>query len=173
MLTLDKIYHARYVLKQVIRETDLIHAPKINPESEIFLKTENLQITGSFKVRGAYYKISQLSDEEKLKALSLVRQVTTLRVLHLPLQKMVSNLLSACQTVLRYQRLRQQKITVQRFVSLTAFTTMLTLRLSGFVMKKDIHLFTRLMTKTLLQVRVLSDLNLLNSFLIWTQLLCR
>ncbi|MCI1269763.1 MAG: threonine ammonia-lyase [Ruminococcus sp.] len=67
MLTLDKIYHARYVLKQVIRETDLIHAPKINPESEIFLKTENLQITGSFKVRGAYYKISQLSDEEKAK----------------------------------------------------------------------------------------------------------
>lgn len=65
MLTLDKIYHARYVLKQVIRETDIIYAPNINPESEIFLKTENLQITGSFKVRGAYYKMSQLSDEEK------------------------------------------------------------------------------------------------------------
>lgn len=65
MLTLDKIYHARYVLKQVIRETDIIHAPNINPESEIYLKTENLQITGSFKVRGAYYKMSQLSDEEK------------------------------------------------------------------------------------------------------------
>lgn len=65
MLTLDKIYHARYVLKQVIRETDVIHAPKINPESDIYLKTENLQITGSFKVRGAYYKMSQLSDEEK------------------------------------------------------------------------------------------------------------
>lgn len=67
MLTLDKIYHASYVLKNVIRKTDLIHAPKINPESDIYLKTENLQITGSFKVRGAYYKISQLSDEEKTK----------------------------------------------------------------------------------------------------------
>ena len=65
MLTLDKIYHAKYILKSVIRETDVIHAPKINPDSEIFLKTENLQITGSFKVRGAYYKMSQLSDEEK------------------------------------------------------------------------------------------------------------
>ncbi len=65
MLTLDKIYQAKYVLKQVIRETDIIHAPNINPESEIYLKTENLQITGSFKVRGAYYKMSQLSDEEK------------------------------------------------------------------------------------------------------------
>ena len=67
MLTLDKVYHAGFVLKDVIRKTDLIHAPKINSESDIYLKTENLQITGSFKVRGAYYKISQLSDEEKSK----------------------------------------------------------------------------------------------------------
>ncbi len=67
MLTLDKVYHAKYILKQVIRETDVIYAPKINPESEIYLKTENLQITGSFKVRGAYYKMTQLSDEEKSK----------------------------------------------------------------------------------------------------------
>ena len=67
MLTLDKIYHAKYILKQVIRETDLIHAPKVNPDCQLYLKTENLQITGSFKVRGAYYKISQLSDEEKAK----------------------------------------------------------------------------------------------------------
>ena len=64
-MTLDKIYHASYVLKDVIRKTDLIYAPNINTESQIYLKTENLQITGSFKVRGAYYKISQLSDEEK------------------------------------------------------------------------------------------------------------
>ena len=65
MLTLDKVYQAKYILDKVIRQTDIIPAPKIDPESQIFLKTENLQITGSFKVRGAYYKISQLSDEEK------------------------------------------------------------------------------------------------------------
>lgn len=65
MLTLDKIYHAKYVLSEVIRDTDMIYAPHINEESEIYLKTENLQITGSFKVRGAYYKMSQLSAEEK------------------------------------------------------------------------------------------------------------
>ncbi len=65
MITLDKIYHARYVLRDVIRSTDVIYAPHINEESQIYLKTENLQITGSFKVRGAYYKISQLSEEEK------------------------------------------------------------------------------------------------------------
>ena len=67
MLTLDKIYHAAYVLQNVIRRTDLISAPKINPESNIYLKPENLQLTGSFKVRGSYYKISQLSEEEKAK----------------------------------------------------------------------------------------------------------
>ena len=66
MLTLDKVYKASHVLKEVIRETDLIKAPKINKEAEVYLKTENLQVTGSFKVRGAYFKISQLSDEEKL-----------------------------------------------------------------------------------------------------------
>ena len=67
MLTLDKIYHAAYVLRDVVRKTDLILAPHLNPDCELYLKTENLQTTGSFKVRGAYYKISQLSDEEKSK----------------------------------------------------------------------------------------------------------
>ena len=65
MLTLDKIYHASFVLKNVIRKTDVIYAPHINEEAEIYLKTENLQTTGSFKVRGAYYKMSQLTAEEK------------------------------------------------------------------------------------------------------------
>ncbi len=67
MLTLDKIYHASYVLKEVIRPTDMIKATNISSDSEIYLKTENLQITGAFKARGAYYKISQLTDEEKSK----------------------------------------------------------------------------------------------------------
>ena len=65
MLQLDAIYKAAHVLKEVVRRTDLIYAPQINPESTVYLKPENLQLTGSFKVRGAYYKISQLSDEEK------------------------------------------------------------------------------------------------------------
>ena len=67
MLNLDDFYRARYVLGKVIRRTDLIAAPKINTEGEIFLKPENLQVTGSFKLRGACYKISQLGDEEKAK----------------------------------------------------------------------------------------------------------
>ena len=67
MLTLDKIYQAAYVLKDVVRETALVPSPKINPKSEVYLKTENLQLTGSFKVRGAGFMISQLSKEEKEK----------------------------------------------------------------------------------------------------------
>lgn len=65
MLTLDSVYKAAHKLKEVIRTTDLIYAPKIRSDCKVYLKTENLQVTGSFKVRGAYYKISQLSDEEK------------------------------------------------------------------------------------------------------------
>lgn len=65
MLTLDNIYRASHVLKEVIRPTDLIFAPGINPDCKVYLKPENLQVTGSFKVRGAYYKISQLTEEEK------------------------------------------------------------------------------------------------------------
>ena len=65
MLTLDNVYRASYVLRDVVRKTDIIYAPKLNPGTEIYLKTENLQITGSFKVRGSYYKMSRLSDDEK------------------------------------------------------------------------------------------------------------
>lgn len=67
MLTLDKIYHAAYVLKDVVRHTELVKAPTINPSADIYLKPENLQVTGSFKVRGSGYMISQLTDEEKKK----------------------------------------------------------------------------------------------------------
>ena len=67
MLTLDKVYHAAYVLKNVVRTTKLITSNKINSDCQVYLKPENLQITGSFKVRGAYYKISQLAEDEKKK----------------------------------------------------------------------------------------------------------
>lgn len=65
MLTLDKIYHAAYVLKPVARKTDVIYAAKLSQGYDLYLKTENLQLTGSFKLRGAYYKISQLNEEQR------------------------------------------------------------------------------------------------------------
>ncbi|MBR2623407.1 MAG: threonine ammonia-lyase [Clostridia bacterium] len=65
MLTIDNVYRANNVLKNVVRKTDVIYAPKLKTGVELYLKTENLQITGSFKVRGAYYKMTKLSAEEK------------------------------------------------------------------------------------------------------------
>ena len=65
MLTIDNVYRARNALNGVARKTDVIYAPKLCKDAEVYLKTENLQVTGSFKVRGAYYKMTCLSEEEK------------------------------------------------------------------------------------------------------------
>lgn len=65
MLELSEIYKASRVLKGVARRTPIMYASRLNPEANVYLKCENLQNTGSFKLRGAYYKISQLTDEEK------------------------------------------------------------------------------------------------------------
>ncbi len=67
MLTLDMVFDAQRVLKNIVRETDLVKTYGIAHDCELYLKPENLQITGSFKVRGAGYKIAKLSDEEKSK----------------------------------------------------------------------------------------------------------
>ena len=67
MLSLDKVFNAQMVLKNIIRETNVVRAYGIAPACELYLKPENLQITGSFKVRGSAYKIAMLSEEEKAK----------------------------------------------------------------------------------------------------------
>ena len=64
-LSLDRIYQAAFTLKDVARKTDLIYSPHFSGKNQVYFKTENLQVTGSFKLRGAYFKISKLSDEEK------------------------------------------------------------------------------------------------------------
>ncbi len=64
-LEINEVLNAQRVLSGVARHTALVAAPQVNPEADVWLKTENLQLTGSFKLRGAYYKISQLSPEEK------------------------------------------------------------------------------------------------------------
>ncbi len=65
MLTLDKVFHASVVLKDIVRKTTVVSAPGIAPDCDLYLKPENLQHTGSFKLRGSGYKIAMLSDEEK------------------------------------------------------------------------------------------------------------
>ena len=53
MLTLQKIKDAQKTIASDIRKTDLLLATKIPSQNQIYLKTENLQVTGSFKARGA------------------------------------------------------------------------------------------------------------------------
>ncbi|MBQ7295736.1 MAG: threonine ammonia-lyase [Clostridia bacterium] len=67
MLSLSKVFNAQTVLKSIIRETNVVRAHGIAPDCKLYLKPENLQFTGSFKVRGAAYKIAMLSEEEKKK----------------------------------------------------------------------------------------------------------
>ncbi|MGI6336028.1 MAG: threonine ammonia-lyase [Eubacteriales bacterium] len=65
MLSLDKVFNAQTVLKSIIRETQLVRAHGIAHNCELYLKPENLQITGSFKVRGSAYRIAMLTEDEK------------------------------------------------------------------------------------------------------------
>lgn len=67
MVTIDKIFHASVVLKDIIRPTPLAKAYGIAEDCELYLKPECLQKTGSFKLRGSGYKIAMLSEEEKQK----------------------------------------------------------------------------------------------------------
>ncbi len=65
LLPLEKVYDAKCVLDKIARKTALIHSGFLSRKNNIYLKSENLQLTGSFKLRGAYYKISKLSDDQK------------------------------------------------------------------------------------------------------------
>ncbi|KXG75192.1 L-threonine ammonia-lyase [Fervidicola ferrireducens] len=67
MLTLEQIKEAREVLKNVVYKTGLVHNTTLSEMSgnNVYLKMENLQKTGSFKIRGAYNKIAHLTEEEK------------------------------------------------------------------------------------------------------------
>ncbi|MCH5231008.1 MAG: threonine ammonia-lyase [Muribaculaceae bacterium] len=66
-LEISEVFKAREVLKNVARMTSIIGPTTLSDNCEVYLKAECLQLTGSFKLRGAYYKISQLSPEEKKK----------------------------------------------------------------------------------------------------------
>ena len=71
MLTLKEFKEARGVLSGVIRNTSLVYSPAFSKATgnQIYIKPENMQVTGAYKIRGAYYKISTLSDQEKARGL--------------------------------------------------------------------------------------------------------
>jgi len=71
MLTLEKFEEASEVVKKVINRTKLVYSEYFSATSgnKVYLKPENMQYTGAYKVRGAYYKISTLSEEDRKKGL--------------------------------------------------------------------------------------------------------
>ncbi len=71
MLTLREFEEASEIVKRVTNETKLIYSDYFSEKTgnKVYLKPENMQFTGAYKVRGAYYKISTLSDEERKKGL--------------------------------------------------------------------------------------------------------
>ncbi len=67
MIPLSEIVHAKRVISKVVEKTPFAYAPLLSnkKDAEIYLKKENLQLTGAYKIRGAYNKIASLSEEEK------------------------------------------------------------------------------------------------------------
>lgn len=71
MLTLDKFEEASEVVKKVTQETKLVYSDYLSAQTgnKVYLKPENMQFTGAYKLRGAYYKLSTLTEEERQKGL--------------------------------------------------------------------------------------------------------
>ncbi|MCI8870043.1 MAG: threonine ammonia-lyase [Lawsonibacter sp.] len=71
MLTLERFKAARSVLRGVLNDTSLIYSPALSKSAgnRVYLKPENMQVTGAYKIRGAYYKISTLTQEQKERGL--------------------------------------------------------------------------------------------------------
>lgn len=71
MLTLETFEEASECVKRVIQETKLVYSEYFSTQTgnKVYLKAENMQVTGAYKIRGAYYKISTLTDEERAKGL--------------------------------------------------------------------------------------------------------
>ena len=71
MLTVEKFEEASEVVHQVIQQTKLVYSDYFSRQTgnKVYFKPENMQLTGAYKLRGAYYKISTLSEEERQKGL--------------------------------------------------------------------------------------------------------
>ena len=84
-LTLEKFEEASEIVKEVTLETKLVYSDYFSAQTgnKVYFKPENMQYTGAYKVRGAYYKISTLTEEEKAKGLITASLETMHRVLHM------------------------------------------------------------------------------------------
>ena len=77
MLTLEKFEEASEIVKRVTRPTKLIYSEYLSSQTggKVYLKPENMQYTGAYKLRGAYYKISTLTEEERQTVEAFAKQI--------------------------------------------------------------------------------------------------
>ncbi len=70
-LTIEKFEEAYNIVRQAAAETKLVYSDYFSEQTgnKVYLKPENMQVTGAYKIRGAYYKISTLTEEERNKGL--------------------------------------------------------------------------------------------------------
>ena len=116
MLTLDKVFDASVVLRDMIRETAVIKTSGIVSDCELYLKPENLQNTGSFKVRGAAYKMAMLSDEEKARGVIACSAGNHAQGVALAASKHGIKSVICLPDSALYRKWRQQRDTAQRYV---------------------------------------------------------
>lgn len=98
MLTMEKFEEAYNTVQKVVNQTKLIYSEFFSEQSgnKVYLKPENLQVTGAYKIRGAYYKISTLSDDERKKDWLLRLREIMPREWHLLQRHMVLGLPLLC-----------------------------------------------------------------------------
>lgn len=102
MLTLKQFEEASEKVKEVTQPTELVYSEYLSAQTgnKVYLKPENMQFTGAYKVRGAYYKMSTLTDEERSKGIITALQATMPRGLPMRQKNMAQRQLSSCLTQL-------------------------------------------------------------------------
>ena len=103
MLTLEKFEEASETVKKVTQDTKLVYSDYFSAQTgnKVYLKPENMQVTGAYKLRGAYYKISTLSEEERAKGLITASAGNHAQELPTPQKLSAQKLSLSCQPPLR------------------------------------------------------------------------
>ena len=123
MLTLEMIQDAKKTLEGVARVTPLYESAFINPNANVFIKCENMQVTGSFKLRGAYVKTASLTEEEASKGVIACSAGNHAQGVALAAQK--KGIKAACPQALLWLRLKLQRATAQKLFWFPAYMMML------------------------------------------------
>jgi len=153
MLTLESFEQASEIVKQVTQETKLIKSSYFSDltGNKVYLKPENMQRTGAYKVRGAYYKISTLSDEERNKGLITASAGNHAQGVAYAAHKYGVKAVIVMPTTTPLIKVERTRVTVQK-LSCTGMYMMRHVRMRwSWQRKRDILLSIRLMILQLLQ----------------------